>query len=731
MAHVYRFDDVEIDLRNFRARKSGKPLPLEPKAFTVLVFLVEHRGRLIEKRELIDAVWGDSFVTENVLTRSVAQLRKALEDGAQSRRCIETVPTRGYRFIAEVTAEEISDGGTGQPLHGKATKSPGEATAPEASPPRAKSRRQWILAGVAIAVFVALAVPLALRHQATPKAGNALGFATNQQFSSGDGLDINACFSPDGNLVAYASDRTGSFEIYVRSLETGSRELQLTNNGNQNMFPSFSPDGRSVAFSSASKPGIFRVAAIGGPIQRLTDLGVQPAWSPDGRLIVFRSQPSATLATTDYYYPPVFESTLWLVPSEGGAPRQITNSSAPEGGQNFPSWSPDGETIRFVNYFDFNVSLWTYRLRDGSLQKRFEWRAGATVGSAIFSRDSSRVYFVTSQLNGNIGISQLKLNPDTLEPEAEEQPLYTPSVGVPRDLSLSPDGKHLAYSAILSESKLLVMGMAGDEGDGSEPFLVTRDVSFRYMEPEWSPDGKKVVFVQIRKSQPAQAYIAGLDGSSSIPVSPGTFSQYYPQFSADGKEAIYMQVGPVRSIKATRLADGATRTLSEIPANVQQPETSPDGSEVVYSDAGAAMHSGKLDLRTGVRSQLTFGSDPSAFPRFSRDGKWLAVQVMKGPNDVIALMPSAGGKLTPIWTEPGQWFTRNWSPDDSKILMAGNPGGGWALYWISRDGKRSKQITKTLPLRMYVRYPDWSPDGKKIVYEFNESKGNVFLAELK
>src|SRR5271155_5805820 len=92
----YLFDDIEIDLPGFRVLKAGKVVSLEPKALNVLVFLAENRGRLIEKRELIDAVWRDSFVTENVLTRAVAQLRKALGDGAGEARYIETVPTRGY-----------------------------------------------------------------------------------------------------------------------------------------------------------------------------------------------------------------------------------------------------------------------------------------------------------------------------------------------------------------------------------------------------------------------------------------------------------------------------------------------------------------------------------------------------------------------------------------------------------------------------------------------------------
>src|SRR4051812_23242000 len=102
---VFRFDNVNVDAVEFRVSKDGEQVILEPKAFQVLIFLLENRGRLIPKDELLDAVWADSFVTPNALTRVVAQLRRALGDTSQNSRYIETVPTRGYRFIAEV--EEI------------------------------------------------------------------------------------------------------------------------------------------------------------------------------------------------------------------------------------------------------------------------------------------------------------------------------------------------------------------------------------------------------------------------------------------------------------------------------------------------------------------------------------------------------------------------------------------------------------------------------------------------
>ncbi len=126
MTGRYRFDDVLIDLQGFRLVKAGKVAPVEPKALNLLIFLVEHRARLVERRELIDAVWGDAFVTDHVLNRAIGQLRKVLADDAKEPRYIETVPTRGYRFIAEVeqeTGEGIAAPGLSD--HGRAAENSG------------------------------------------------------------------------------------------------------------------------------------------------------------------------------------------------------------------------------------------------------------------------------------------------------------------------------------------------------------------------------------------------------------------------------------------------------------------------------------------------------------------------------------------------------------------------------------------------------------------------------
>src|SRR5687767_12090980 len=97
------------------ASRAGDPIPLEPKAFDLLVHLIEHRDRLVPKDELLESLWPGTFVTPNVLTRAMAQLRKGLGDDAHEARYIETFAKRGYRFIAPVTIAESHAAVSGPP----------------------------------------------------------------------------------------------------------------------------------------------------------------------------------------------------------------------------------------------------------------------------------------------------------------------------------------------------------------------------------------------------------------------------------------------------------------------------------------------------------------------------------------------------------------------------------------------------------------------------------------
>jgi len=183
---IYQFDNVIVETEEFRVLKDGEPVTLEPKAFAVLIFLIENRGRLISKEEMLDAAWKDSFVTPNALTRVVAQLRRALGDASQNSRYIETVPTRGYRFIADVVESNGQTNGNRLPPSIKGNK-PREAVSMETpasidpaslvgTPPRKPNFWQWrtnIISAVVLLVILMAGIAYLTVSRSPAKADTA------------------------------------------------------------------------------------------------------------------------------------------------------------------------------------------------------------------------------------------------------------------------------------------------------------------------------------------------------------------------------------------------------------------------------------------------------------------------------------------------------------------------------------------------------------------------------
>jgi Tol biopolymer transport system component len=107
------------------------------------------------------------------------------------------------------------------------------------------------------------------------------------------------------------------------------------------------------------------------------------------------------------------------------------------------------------------------------------------------------------------------------------------------------------------------------------------------------------------------------------------------------------------------------------------------------------------------------------------------LQVGRGDDTHIAVMPSGGGEITQLTFDKGQSWIYSFSPDGDRIAFAGFRNGYWNLWWVSRSTRQQKQLTNYAKLNAYVRYPAWSPLGNQMAYEYAETTGNIWLAELK
>ena len=280
---IYRFAAFEVDPDAGEVRKSGIRIRVQEQPLKLLGALLERPGSVITREELHRRLWPqDTFVDfEHGLNAAATRLRQALGDSAQTPRFIESVPRRGYRFIAHVeriaheTAKSVEPrspaiAATGEDV---STGSPPEiigsrSTAQDSSSPLHKRRfgpLGWFALGTGIVFITALSLVF-VRTGAKPdrRVSFTLVPPENTGFAEFDSMAI----SPDGRLLAFtATDLSGERHLWLRPLENPrSRRLEETNGAS---FPFWSPDSRSIGFFIRGK--LKRMDAGGGPPQTLCD----------------------------------------------------------------------------------------------------------------------------------------------------------------------------------------------------------------------------------------------------------------------------------------------------------------------------------------------------------------------------------------------------------------------------------------------------------------------------
>jgi Tol biopolymer transport system component/DNA-binding winged helix-turn-helix (wHTH) protein len=712
---VYEFGDVRVDTGRMAALRGDTAIPLEPKAFDVLLHLIEHRDRLVTKDELLDAVWPGTFVTPNVLTRAVAQARRALGDESQDARFIETVAKRGYRFIAPVTVINLDPRAGALPAL-----DPPRATPPTGSIDSTAGRLpfrtgRWVAALAFAAVALGLTVAfrawdLGTARFTAPPTDLQLKRFTNRRGYTGMGT-----LSPDGRSMVYSSDVSGGLELYLVSLAPGSAEVPLTRDGGHNVEPAWSPDGQWIAYHSVRLGGVWILPSSGGTPQQVVEFGSDPSWSPDSSTIVFTSDAGGLVG----------QSSLWTVRRDGSDRRALTKIGTPAGGHRAPAWSHDGRSIAFiVSTGGWKTKVWTLNLASGE-QHFIDESTGAA--DPCFTPDDRALLWGGMTPTANARIFRRTI-------DAEARPLGVTESVLPMDsgsvghLSMAANGT-LSFTTRTLDANLWAIDISADARVG-EPIRLTDDLS-RLTRPAYSREGR-VAYMQTAVGSLPSVWIMRDDGTGRSLLTPGVVAGD-PHWDPSGNRVLIVRGSP-ESQPELAWVDLASRRITPTGLrldDMRSPRLSADGKTVVFH---RIEKTGILSvwLRTFDGAETRIATDPEAvsYPAWSPDGQALAVEIKRGDSTHIGWVPRAGGPIVQLTNERGQSWPHSWAPDNDRIAFAGQRNGVWNTYTVSRRTGTVTPLTSFRSAAGYVRYPAWSLSGSRIVFERAIETANVWTATL-
>ena len=665
-APVYEFGSFRLEPAERLLLRNGAPVGLKPKAFDLLVFLVERQGRLVAKQELMEALWAGTFVEEANLTYTVSILRRALGDSHEGEHFIQTVPTRGYRFIAPVRRN--TDVPTREPAS--------SATVSAVAVPGRTGRVLTISAVVAAAAIAAAAMTWWLTRPQRETTRSTDYLLT--KLTTDASLTAFPALSRDGKLVAYASDRQGlgNLDIWVQQT-AGGRGLRLTDDGADEYEPVFSPDGTRIAFrSNRDGGGIYVVSVLGGQPTLIAPEGRRPRFSPDGKSLAYWVGFEHCVGDT------------YVMPLVGGSPRKISLREQQEQTRS-PVWSPDGQRLLVSTKTDFwsipvdggpPVKTGAYDLLRGSGLRPpdegvpafvpEEWTAAGNVIFSAISGDGRNVW-------------QIAIRPETLRVD-----------GVPRRLtfgteeeqyaSLGGDGR-MVFAGLTRHSNLWLLPVDSAHAKVTGDIQAITQEARQLTRPDLSADGRIVVYQDEKSQQPSDLRLRNLLTATDSSALSSTQDRNLPALTADGSSVLFSV--PPGQIYAMPTTGGVPRTICEACGSTNvYAAYSPSGDRVAYTTADAIV---EIETSTGKTTRLTSRRRPgvetesTAYDmRYSPDGRWLAFHATDTVRRRIFLLDvTSAGR-----SNDAPWVAATTDPSDSDGRVAWSPDGGF-LYFVSRrDG---------------------------------------------
>jgi len=595
------------------------------------------------------------------------------------------------------------------------------------------SRWQMMIGGIVAFVLLGAAVLIGLRL----RPGSAtLSIGQTVQVTREPGLEIDPALSPDGSLVAYAAGPVTRMQIFVRQV-SGGRTIALTSDSSQGYrWPRWAPDGSRIAYQGEA--GISVVPALGGQPRLVVRLDPQAAessttgftriagfaWSPDGRRIAYSTG---------------IGRDITVVPVEGGAATHLTGVRDVHS----LTWSPDGRRLAGVSdnpvfvfggaYFgnELASSIWVLPV-DGGPAVRVTADQYMNM-SPQWAPDGRHLFWVSDR-GGGRDIYRIRLTAAGA-PAGEPERLTTGAD--PHSISLSPDGRRLAYARYRTLSNIWSISVptAGPVSIARARPVTTGDQTIEAL--DISRDGRWLVFNSGRNGR-WNIYKMPAAGGEAIQLTTDSAGAYGAAWSPDGRQIAFHSMRNGNRDLYTMAADGSgvvQRTSS--PAHELDATWSHDGhallAEVIPAGEQTGAATNFLAASTFALVPLDGGAPrtiqiPGDFARWSPTEDLIAFHSTEG----LRIMTPAGASrlLVPISPTGEEAFYSAWSPDGKTVYYLAKGPQGSSIRAVPVTGGASRLLVRfDDPTRQHIHY-GFSTDGRMFYVTLGAQESDIWVADV-
>ncbi|MDM7922899.1 MAG: protein kinase [Pyrinomonadaceae bacterium] len=572
--------------------------------------------------------------------------------------------------------------------------------------------RDWsfLAAVIMAAFFVSFGIFYLFFNEARPNAAK-WSAANSVQLTFAAGTEAYPSLSPDGRSLLYVTDLGAGDDIYLLRIG-GSNAINLTaDSPARDTMPAYSPDGNMIAFRSDREPaGIYIMGATGENPRRVSDFGFSPSWSPDGRSIVVATghQPIPSVRT---------RSALWIVDIETGEKRMLIDSFALQ-----PAWSPRGDRIAYWMSGDSGERVVETIPASGGTPVLFT-DAGNTNWNPVWSTDGSYLYF-SSDRRGDMAIWRSRIDIESGQPTGEPE-LVPTAARFNRHLSFAADGRRMAYVNTNVRANIRIVDFdAKSEKTVGNVEAVTRG-DFEFTNVEMSPDGQRFFARLIRKNQEDIVSLKA-DGTDLRSLTNDSHFDRYPRLSPDGTKILFVSDRSGTYQVWLMNSDGTNlRQLTPSEAGVASiPVWAPDSRRFVFDNEQTSFIGDieqPIDLTQIAPLPRTENGGWFRTRAWSPDGKLLAGNFDSAYGPGTGIYSFESQTYTRLTENPA---VPRWFPDSKRIIFL----RGRRPMIANVVTKEVREAIPEI--RDEMRSIGLSRDGTKLYYTTFENESDIYLLDI-